>query len=105
MSMIYVSNADFEEKVLKSKLPVLVAFGSPTCPPCNAMRQPLAELAKEYEGRYVIAGVNVQADMALAISYGIRATPTYKLFHNGQVVATTMGGMAKEKLESFLIQG
>ncbi len=78
------SDADFDEKVLKSEKPVLVDFFADWCGPCKMIAPFLEELADEFAGKVKIAKLNVDQNVAVATKYGIRAMPTLILFENGE---------------------
>ena len=88
---IKVTTADFEEKVLKSSLPVLVDFWAAWCGPCRMVAPALEQLAQEYEGRAVIAKVNVDEEGELAARYGIMSIPAVFLFKNGELAQKSIG--------------
>ena len=97
---IDVNGSNFEEMVLKSKLPVLVDFWAPWCQPCMMMSPILEEIAKEMEGKLVVAKANTEeADcQVLASKYQIMSIPNMKLFKDGQVVGEYIGFRPKESM-------
>lgn len=98
----YVSDAEFEEKVLKSALPVLVDFWAEWCGPCKMIAPILEEIAGEYDGKLKIAKLNIDDNPATPPKYGIRGIPTLMLFKNGNVEATKVGAVSKSQLAAFL---
>jgi thioredoxin 1 len=99
---ISISDATFEEEVLKSEKPVLVDYWAEWCGPCKAIAPILEEIAKEYEGRIKICKLNIDENSSTPPRYGIRGIPTLMLFKNGNVEATKVGALSKSQLITFL---
>lgn len=95
-----VTNADFEQNVLKSEIPVLVDFFADWCGPCKTQSPILEELSKDYDGKIKIVKVDIDVDgnKELATKYGVLSVPTLTLFSNGEVKDTTVGVSNKKKL-------
>jgi thioredoxin 1 len=99
---IEITDANFEELVLKSDKPVLVDFWAEWCGPCRMVGPVVEELSKEYEGRAVIGKVDVDSNSAISAQFGIRNIPTILYFKNGQVVDKQVGVVPKAALASKL---
>ncbi|MGD9889544.1 MAG: thioredoxin TrxA [Halothiobacillaceae bacterium] len=101
-NIVYLSDADFENDVLKSELPVLVDYWAEWCGPCRMIAPILEEIAKDYAGRVKVAKLNIDENPGTPPKYGIRGIPTLMLFKNGAVAATKVGALSKSQLASFL---
>ena len=98
----YVSDASFEQDVLKSDGPVLVDYWAEWCGPCKMIAPILDEVSTEYGGKLTVAKMNVDENQQTPAKFGIRGIPTLMLFKNGQVVATKVGALSKSQLTLFL---
>jgi thioredoxin 1 len=101
-NIVTLTDANFDQEVLKSATPVLVDFWAEWCGPCKAVAPILDELASEYEGKVKIGKVNIDQFQALATQYGIRAIPTLLLFKAGQVTDQIVGLKSKRDFKAKL---
>ncbi|CAM4438747.1 MAG: Thioredoxin 1 [Legionellaceae bacterium] len=101
-NLILVSDASFEQDVLKAAQPVLVDFWAEWCNPCKMIAPILDEIAQEYLGKLIVAKVNVDENNQTPVAYGVRGIPTLLLFKNGEVIATKVGALSKAQLISFI---
>ena len=97
-----ITDAAFDESVLKSDLPVLVDFWAPWCGPCRAGGPIVDEISKDYADRLRVFKMNVDENSITPAKYGIRAIPTLIIFKNGQVAAQHTGSMPKEEICKIL---
>lgn len=86
-----ITDATFEEVVLKSSHPVLVDFWAEWCGPCRMVGPIIDELSKEYEGKAVVGKVDVDNNQEFAAKFGVRNIPTVLLFKNGELVDRKVG--------------
>ncbi len=96
---VAVTDSDFEEKVVKSDLPVLVDFWADWCMPCKMVAPIVDELSNEYDGKVEFAKVDVDSNPRTAMAYGIRSIPTLLLFKDGQPVDQIVGAVPKGTLQ------
>lgn len=93
--------SDFEAKVLRSDLPVLVDFWADWCGPCKMLSPVVSEIAEEAKGFKVYA-VNVDEEPELASRYGIRSIPSLLVFKNGEIAKQSVGVIPKEQILELL---
>ena len=93
---LQITDASFDEVVLKSDKPVLVDFWATWCGPCRMLGPVIEELATEYEGRVVVGKVDVDNNQEFAAKYGVRNIPTVLEFKDGEVVGRQVGVAPKK---------
>ncbi|MFA7668127.1 MAG: thioredoxin TrxA [Burkholderiaceae bacterium] len=101
-SIKHVTDASFESDVLNSEIPVLVDYWAEWCGPCKMIAPLLDDAANQYQGRVMIAKLNVDDNPETAAKFGIRGIPTLMLFKDGKTAATKVGALSKSQLTAFL---
>jgi thioredoxin 1 len=97
-ALIQVTDAGFENDVVKSDKPVVLDFWAPWCGPCRMMEPVLKELADEYGDKIVVGKLNVDENPATAQKYEILSIPTLLIFSGGEVAKKLVGAMPKKRL-------
>jgi len=101
-NIIHVTDSSFEEEVLKSDTPVLVDYWAEWCGPCKAIAPVLEEISGEYEGKLVIAKMDVDDNQQTPQKYVVRGIPTLMIFKDGVVIGTKVGQLSKSQLTAFI---
>ncbi|MFA6550269.1 MAG: thioredoxin [Candidatus Gracilibacteria bacterium] len=102
MPAIHIKDADFEQEVLKSDLPVLVDFFAQWCGPCKMMGPLIDELSEGYVGKVKIFKMDVDENPQTAMKYGIQSIPTLIFFKGGEPVDSAIGFQSKDALKTKL---
>ena len=100
--IIELTDASFEQDVLKSDIPVLVDYWAEWCGPCKMIAPVLDEIAETYKGKLTVAKLNIDENQETPAKHGVRGIPTLMLFKNGNVEATKVGALSKSQLAAFL---
>ena len=96
------TDANFDEAVLKSEIPVLIDFWAAWCGPCKVIAPLIDEVAEAYNGKVKVMKMDVDKNVATPVRYNVRGIPTLLVFKGGQVKEQIVGAVAKEKIENAL---
>lgn len=102
MSLIEFTDANFEQEVIKSEVPVLVDFWAVWCGPCKQIAPLVEELAGELEGKVKIGKLDVDNNQEVSVKYGIRSIPTLLIFKDGKIVDQIVGFAPKAQISAKL---
>jgi thioredoxin 1 len=102
MSTVKVTDASFEEQVLKSPEPVVVDFWAEWCGPCRMIAPSLEEIALEMKGKIKVVKLNIDENPGVASKLGIRSIPTLILFKDGKAAAQKVGAAPKGELVRWI---
>ena len=101
-TILKLTDAEFENQVIKSEIPILVDYWAEWCGPCKMIAPVLEEVAQELSGKVLIGKLNVDENSQTPPKYGIRGIPTLMLFKNGEAVGTQVGALSKSDLIKFI---
>ena len=100
--ILHVTDASFEDDIVKSGRPVLLDFWAEWCAPCKMIAPMLNEIASEYKDKVTIAKLNIDENPKIPQRFNVRGIPTLILFKNGQVEGQKVGALRKTDLAAFL---
>jgi len=101
---VHVTDAEFENLVIKSELPVIVDFWAPWCGPCRMVAPILDKFAKEFAGKLWVAKVNTDENPQSAQKFGVQGIPTMLFMYQGKVAHTQVGALPEGMLRAAMVE-
>lgn len=101
-NILEVTDATFEDEVVKSELPVLVDYWAEWCGPCKMIAPVLEHVAEAYTDKIKVCKLNIDENTNTPAKYNIRGIPTLMIFKNGNIEATKVGALTKSQLIEFV---
>ena len=102
MATINVTDASFEEEVLKSDKPVVLDFWAPWCGPCKQIGPSLEEISDEMADKITVAKINIDENPNTPTQFGVRGIPTMLVLKNGEAAATKVGAVSKTAIVEWI---
>ena len=102
MSVVTLTDDNFEEEVSSSEKPVLVDYWATWCGPCKMVGQIVEEIASEYSDQLKVGKLDVDSNQESAVKQNVMSIPTLLIFKEGEVVATQVGALSKAQLSEFI---
>jgi len=102
MAHLAFTDTNFQEKVLKNTLPVVVDFWAEWCPPCKMITPHIDELAQEYEGKVAIGKMNADENTIVPGQYNVMSLPTVLIFKDGKPIQSLIGAQSKHTFKSAI---
>jgi thioredoxin 1 len=101
-AILEITDANFDQTVLKSDRPVMIDFWAAWCGPCRALAPIVDEVAKEYSDKIVVGKMDVDKNPATTQRFGVRSIPTLLVFKGGQVREQIVGYAPKDRIEKAI---
>ena len=102
MTLINITDEEFEDSILKNSGVCLVDFWAEWCGPCKAIAPSLEEISNEMANKLKVVKINVDENPTTSQAYSIRSIPALMIFKNGEKVSEKMGALPKSALESWV---
>jgi len=97
-----ITEANFEDQVLKAATPFLLDFSAEWCAPCKAIHPVIKDLAAEYAGKVSFGQLDIEKSSKIAAKYQVASIPTLLLFHHGKVLGQLTGAHPKARIVELI---
>ena len=104
MAVVHLNDQDFAEKALTSTIPVVVDFFAEWCGPCKMAAPVIEELSEQYDGKLIMAKLDVDQAQETASKYGVMSIPTMIVFKDGKEVDRKIGFGGKAGVEEMILK-
>jgi len=101
---IHVNDDAFEKSILQSEVPVIVDFWAPWCGPCKMVAPILEKIAKDFDGKLLVAKVNTDENQEYAGRYGVQGIPTMLFIAGGKILHRQVGAVPENVLRDTIDQ-
>ena len=102
MSVLNITEENFNEEVMQSQVPVIIDFYADWCGPCKMMSPVVDEISKELAEKAKVGKINVDENQDLAVQYGVMSIPTIIIFKEGKATKTFVGVRDKDEIMKSL---
>ena len=102
MTLINITDEEFEDSILKNSGVCLVDFWAEWCGPCKQLSPTVEEIAEENKDKIKVCKMDVDSNRELAAKYGIRSIPSLIIFKDGEPAGVEIGALSKQQLEEFI---
>lgn len=97
-----ITDKEFENEVLKARLPVFIEFWASWCPPCKMMEPVMKKLAEEYQGKVKVCKLNIDKNRVTASKFDISGVPTFMVLKEGKVIRKEVAAKAESELRKII---
>ena len=104
MKPVEITDANFEQEVIQSDLPVIIDMWAVWCGPCRLIHPIMEELGEQYDGRLKVGKLDVDVNQQTAIKYGVRSIPTVLFFKNGELKVRALKKIVPAAKKNIVIE-
>ena len=101
-TLFEITDATFDQEILRADVPALIDFGAPWCPPCRMIAPDVAKIAESFAGRVRVATCNIDNNPGLAERFSVMSVPMLLMIKDGNVVGQLIGAVPRAKIEELV---